>query len=565
MIKVNIAPMCKVKFSSTTCFSTEFDEDYLLRRKIKQGKWRDFSFHTKDEPNPYIIISLPKVIEICEIRITNRNQCAYKADTLTLEAFNQDESIFQYHNTTNNFKTIELNKNISTSKLKVYLTKKSNFHLRFVEIFIKIEHIEDLDIQIPRELIEQTLNDLGSDFLCQVSAKDTIQFYNTKHVDKALYEINSKNSVLNYNIRISNIQESLNKYYLKYLLKLSQNNNIPVEFFNNNITYRLENSRNFSSFNIAKFHKSLYCPLNMLLFCLSNFIEDNSIQNNIHNKHIIIDTDSSAHWGFADRLRGALYLYKIFKDKGFDPYIKFTKPFALNKYYNYKNASEIPVNQIYSVIDLGAIGCSIPYTNYVKPEDIINELVDNLENGTMVNIGTNIFYPKYMSIYKQIFSRTNLLSDEVFKYQKIIGFNYITVSFRFMGRLGDFDEPGITELSIDQQLDIMTKTKHELLTFIHSLDINKRKVLVLSDSSKFLNFIREIPSIFVFPGDIQHMVSIKNDSESERAFKKTIVDFNLILDAEEAHLFVSDYLYRSGFPYLASLCANIPFIVHTIS
>lgn len=296
----------------------------------------------------------------------------------------------------------------------------------------------------------------------------------------------------------------------------------------------------------------------MLFYCLRNY-QPNSSEFNSRDKFLVIDMDSCRCWGFADRIRGALYLLNVSKNLGLKVYIKFTKPFNLNKYYHFNDASFLPSEKISSTVNFDAINCAIPYTSNVSPNEIFKTLL-SYTNADCVYLGTNIFDYPSMSVYSDFFTRTNYFSEIILNHKKIIGFNYISISFRFQGKLGDFLENGNDSLTEKEQLSLMEKCKCELQSFIKD-EANNRSVLVLSDSSRFLNFVKNLPSVYVFPDSIQHMCHMTSDS-SEDTFLKTLLDFNLIMDADESYLFVTEYLYHSGFPVIASLCSGRTCIVH---
>ena len=66
-----------------------------------------------------------------------------------------------------------------------------------------------------------------------------------------------------------------------------------------------------------------------------------------------------------------------------------------------------------------------------------------------------------------------------------------------------------------------------------------------------------------FTNDIAHMALLDdNVSNAEDSFLRTLIDFNLIVDAKESYRFESKHLLSSMFPVTASMCSNKELVVH---
>ena len=179
------------------------------------------------------------------------------------------------------------------------------------------------------------------------------------------------------------------------------------------------------------------------------------------------------------------------------------------------------------------------------------------------SLGTNLdIIVDGKDVYLDTFKKTSYFKFEYDKYKSRIPSEYISISFRFLNLLGDFNEPNSIPLPPEQQNLIIEKCKKELLNFMSNKKFNGC-YLILSDSLRFLNSVKGIPRVIVFPENITHIASISStDKNAEVSFLKTIIDFNLILDAGEIYRFESSFLRRSGFPYTAALCSGKKMSIH---
>jgi len=554
---INIAPFAKIIFSSLSDFSTDNDAHYVLRRKLRTS-WQDFSFHTALEDNPYIILKFEKIFEVHKIIITNRNVCKDRANSLTVEGYYENKISFIWNNITEKFETIEID--FDSPKiidcLKFSLKERNYFHLKYIEVFTKIEFLNTI-VECPYliPIVNRIKTLLGERYRCLLDNTNDLIFYDNLCNNYALYKIQILERELLLCISVDlNLFPILGNYY-HFFIELTRRNNVTIEFSNNSLLIKLFfiNNNNYINIDLSKFHESIFKIINPFLYCFRN-----SSSQIVHSNDnfVIIDTDSCSCWGFADRLRGALFLLDILKDTNLRTYIKFTKPFNLNKYYIFKDASNSLTNISSPNVSFGAVSCGIPYIeNISNIQGIFRSILLNANNFKCVSLGTNILNMPSLGIFEKYFTRTNYLNNEIKKYKKIIGENYISVSYRFRGILGDFNEPLTTVLSSDEQYVVLHKSKQALKQFIKDNSINQ-SILVLSDSPIFLNFIRDIPSVYVFPDNIQHMVCMDDNLASEMSFLKTLVDFNLIMDADDTYLFLSEFLYKSGFPRVAAQCAG---------
>ena len=85
------------------------------------------------------------------------------------------------------------------------------------------------------------------------------------------------------------------------------------------------------------------------------------------------------------------------------------------------------------------------------------------------------------------------------------------------------------------------------------------KILVTSDSERFLAKASTLPRTYIIPGKVIH---IRYKTTDTSAYMKTFLDMFLLSGAESLVLFKTGKMYNSGFPRLASQIGNKHFKIH---
>ena len=83
--------------------------------------------------------------------------------------------------------------------------------------------------------------------------------------------------------------------------------------------------------------------------------------------------------------------------------------------------------------------------------------------------------------------------------------------------------------------------------------------MVNSDSITFTERAQAFPYVFVNPGSITHIDNTRD--KGYETFEKTFLDFFMIANAERIYLLKTGRMYKSGYPYAASLIYGKPFKV----
>lgn len=556
---INVAPLAKLFFSSKSKYSTELDSQYLLCKERKLS-WNGFSFHSDLEECPWILLKFPFIINICKVYVKNRtDMCQSKADSLIIEG-GCDELITIFENTEPNWqeREIVLNKKLELTDLKFSLKSKTSFHLKEIRVFVEYSDILNLYSLFKFEnylkvffLLSELL---GSSYVPYALNNTKIEFFDDKNKD---IEINYKLELSNNNIQLSLVVDCafISK---SYLISFCDYKKIDLEILGSKIIIYLSRNLLFEDLelNFKNKYEPVFCAIKTAIFCYKNskFVNPESKSKKI----LIIDSDLMVRWGFSDRIRGVLSLLRTFKNCDYDTYIKFTTPFSLSKYYLYKDFSKLNDSLLKSShIIFDSLHCNlIPYLSKVDVHEIFRNMVeDSFKVHDCVSIGTNLWFNYDSSTYFENFTRTNYLCRELLKIKRIIGFPYVTISFRFLGCLGDFDEPHAKIVSDIEKFNILHRSRDAVIKFVSEYADNK-PVLILSDSVSFLNFVKDVPNVHVFVNDIHHLSSLNGQGEFDSSFDRILLDFNLIVDADQSFRAESDFLYPSGFPATASVCSG---------
>lgn len=165
----------------------------------------------------------------------------------------------------------------------------------------------------------------------------------------------------------------------------------------------------------------------------------------------------------------------------------------------------------------------------------------------------------YHIFFNGLFKPSKMLSDALqYHIDKIDG-KYISVSFRFIGILGDFKdtyfqkelEAEEKEKYISKCLDVICrlKTKHP----------NVPKILVTSDSRVFLEKASSLAYVYIIPGTVVHMDGVNKNMEQNDL--KAFLDMLMISKAECCYSYSYGKMFKgTKFARTSALIGNRRFI-----
>lgn len=268
--------------------------------------------------------------------------------------------------------------------------------------------------------------------------------------------------------------------------------------------------------------------------------------------------------GLADRLRGIISVYAVCKEKNLPFRLHFTNPFDLGMFlepnlYDWRIKTEEVCRDIgqTEIVVLDTTEDS-PY-HFAKQGEYLHKHLHLRDK--QIHVFSNAAYSytlEYAKLFGELFRPTPRLAKSLAREKVQLGENYFSVSARFLDLLGDFNETfGCGQPLSEQESENLIKNALGEIEKIHQQAPNAR-ILVNSDSTRFLEAAKELPYTYVAPGEVTHIDNVQSDDSYEH-YEKTFLDFLLIAGAAEIILLKSGRMHRSGYPYAASLLYARPF------
>ena len=260
--------------------------------------------------------------------------------------------------------------------------------------------------------------------------------------------------------------------------------------------------------------------------------------------------------GICDRLLGILSLYKISKEKNIPFFINFTEPFNLSDYLlpgtvdwiiqKEEIASSRSQAQVLYVFCASA---KYGYDLYKESEIQKKYIYDNIPNrNRQYQVYTNahiVDKPLELSeLFNELFIPSKKLAEAINNNKTKIKDKYISIVLRFQNLLGDFKEGNILPLEEQEQKKLIDKL-HKKIIEIHQEYCNY-KILITSDSRKFLDSLNSFDFVYTIPGKVVHM-SFSEDKSFETHLK-SFVDLYMVSQSEKIFLLSSGNRF-SVFPF----------------
>ncbi|MGL4852010.1 MAG: hypothetical protein ACRC3Z_05120 [Phocaeicola sp.] len=276
---------------------------------------------------------------------------------------------------------------------------------------------------------------------------------------------------------------------------------------------------------------------------------------------VMIDGFPGGQGGLTDRLRGALSVYSLCKECNYVFKFYFNYPFDLKQYlipnqYSWTIEScDILRNRSQSK-PIALYLMNVPFENWLDHYLLKREIEQT--DYEQYHIYTSAFFDKmnYPTLFNELFKPSALLQYEIDWNKKMIGGKYISATFRFQELLGDLKEaPECKTLSEFEQKKLIIQCLQALKSFIDNTHL-EYKILVTSDSTRFLNEAKKLNRVYIIPGKIFHP---HFEVEGDKPFLKSFIDFYLLMEAQEVHLLRTGLMYKSGFPEFAALLGGKKF------
>lgn len=266
------------------------------------------------------------------------------------------------------------------------------------------------------------------------------------------------------------------------------------------------------------------------------------------------------HGGLSDRLRGLFSTYYYCLKEGIDFKVFWTYPFNLQDY--------LEPNKVNWLIEGKAISHNKnevafrffnSYSLMNNNETSFLKIMNTKKHEIHVYSNITLHEEMYHIFFNDLFKPSKMLSDALQYNTDKIGGKYISVSFRFIGILGDFKdtyfkkELGAEEKEkyISKCLDVICrlKTKHP----------NVPKILVTSDSRVFLEKASSLAYVYIIPGTVVHMDGVNKNMEQNDL--KVFLDMLMISKAECCYSYSYGKMFKgTKFAKTSALIGNRRFI-----
>ena len=286
---------------------------------------------------------------------------------------------------------------------------------------------------------------------------------------------------------------------------------------------------------------------------------------------IFLCNEVEARGGLCDRLRAMISVYKVCKKLGLKYKVGHFYPFDLSLYlkpnkvdwyipeeYVDMNKHNVEIiglptlrNNITGLDGMGGFNLHMNYmTKYLKKAS---------KKGKQIHVYTNAEYlhPKeYNEYFHELFKPSEDLQRLVDWNLQKLGGKFVSVTTRFQNLMGDFYEgERYKPLDSEEEKQEYIKKCIDKVNEIHGRHPNM-KILVTSDSARFLEEVKKLQYVHVIPGKVVHLY-FTTDSSYE-VYLKSFVDLLTLSEAQKLYLIATGRMYISGFTRVASFINNRP-------
>ena len=267
--------------------------------------------------------------------------------------------------------------------------------------------------------------------------------------------------------------------------------------------------------------------------------------------------------GFADRMKGIVSLFHFCLCKNISFKINYAVPFELSDFllpneYNWQiDKQQISFNRKESRFFFlyGAKDRKVKLKRLLKFTS--KKQVQAFFNLDFVCELNEVFSTNYTwsELYKKLFKPTIELQNIINYHKKEMNISYISVHFRFIGLLGDFNEREENCLVEKEKIELMNKNLQALQKLKESFA--NKKIFVAADSNLFIEQAKKIENVYALSGNIIHIDNVEDEAPS--SYLRVFLDFYLLSESEKVFSICTKEMYQSEFPMYAAKLNNIPF------
>ena len=293
-------------------------------------------------------------------------------------------------------------------------------------------------------------------------------------------------------------------------------------------------------------------------------------------REVVVMVDGKLpHGGLTDRMRNILSIYSYCKTNGIPFKVYYNYPAPLTNYLvPNKYDWEIRSKDIsYHILDSQEIVLYVnelpgtgewkssrarDYNNCLHLTTLDQEL--SKKRRRQYHIYGNAFFARgqYKSLFEELFKPSSYLAKKSEALQYLFSEPYESVTLRFQMLLGDFEEGDFEVLETQQQEELMENCIKKIDELWRDNYFSTPKILVTSDSSRFISRISSKEYVYTNPGKMEHMDYTQNSDIEMNA--KPFLDLFLLMQSKRLTQLITGKMYKSGFPAFAAELGGHPFV-----
>lgn len=189
-----------------------------------------------------------------------------------------------------------------------------------------------------------------------------------------------------------------------------------------------------------------------------------------------------------------------------------------------------------------------------------SQLLKASKKGKQIHVYTNTSLTpgkEYSECFHELFKPSEDLQRQVEWNKEQMGGQFISITARFQNLMGDFYEGKLYKaLDIEEEKQEYIRKCIGKVEEIHSKH-SGLKVLVTSDSARFIEAVKKLHYVHVIPGKLVHM-QFTSDASYDN-YLKNFVDLLTLSEAQKVYLIQTGKMYVSHFAESASLINNRPY------
>lgn len=293
-------------------------------------------------------------------------------------------------------------------------------------------------------------------------------------------------------------------------------------------------------------------------------------------REVVVMVDGKLpHGGLTDRIRNILSIYSYCKTNEIPFKVYYNYPVPLTCYlvpnnYDWEIKTEDLSYHILGYQEVVLYVNELPGTGEWKStraRDYNNSLhlttldqVLSNKRRRQYHIYGNAYFSrgKYKSLFEELFKPSAYLVKKLEALHILFSEPYESVTLRFQMLLGDLEEGAFEVLEKQQQEELIEKCIKKIDELWRDKYFSTPKILVTSDSSRFVSHISLKEYVYTIPGRMEHMDHTHNPDLEMNA--KPFLDLFLLMKSKRLTQLITGKMYKSGFPAFAAELGGRPYL-----